>query len=88
MKDRWDTGRIEGFSDGFFSAAATLLVLEISVPEADFDHLWRGIAHQWPSYLAYATSFLTVGGIWLVHRGIFRRLKFADSTLTGSTSCR
>jgi TMEM175 potassium channel family protein len=82
MRDRWDTGRIEAFSDGVFSVAATLLVLEISVPEADFDHLWKGIGDQWPSYLAYATSFLTVGYIWLAHHAIFRCLRFADSIVT------
>jgi TMEM175 potassium channel family protein len=81
-KDRWDTGRIEAFSDGVFSVAATLLVLEISVPAADFDHLSKGIADQWPSYLAYATSFLTVGGIWLTHHAIFRHLRFADAIVT------
>jgi transmembrane protein TMEM174 (potassium channel) len=53
VKDRWDTGRVEAFSDGVFSVAATLLVLEISVPAADFDHLWKGIGDQWPSYLAW-----------------------------------
>jgi uncharacterized membrane protein len=82
VRDRWDTGRIEVFSDGVFSIAATLLVLEIAVPEADFDHLWKGIADQWPSYLSYATSFLTIGGIWLAHHAIFRRLRFADATVT------
>ncbi len=82
MRDRWDTGRIEAFSDGVFSIAATLLVLEIAVPEADFDHLWKGIADQWPSYLSYATSFLTIGGLWLVHHAIFRRLRFADFNVT------
>ena len=82
VRDRWDTGRIEAFSDGVFSIAATLLVLEIAVPEADFDHLWKGIADQWPSYLSYATSFLTIGGLWLVHHAIFRRLRFADYNLT------
>jgi uncharacterized membrane protein len=78
VRDRWGTGRIGAFSDGVFSIAATLLVLEIAVPEADFDHLWKGIADQWPAYLGYATSFLTIGGIWLVHHAIFRRLRFAD----------
>jgi uncharacterized membrane protein len=82
MGDRFNTGRIEAFSDGVFAIAATLLVLEISVPEADFDQLWKGIADRWPSYLGYATSFLTIGGIWLVHHAIFRRLRFADSTVT------
>ena len=82
MRDRWGTGRIEAFSDGVFSIAATLLVLEIAVPEADFDHLWKGIADQWPAYLGYATSFLTIGGIWIIHHAIFRRLRFADFNVT------
>jgi uncharacterized membrane protein len=62
--------------------AITLLVLEISVPEEAFAHLWHGIADEWPSYLAYATSFLTIGGVWLFHHAIFRRLEFADSVVT------
>jgi uncharacterized membrane protein len=77
--DRWGTGRIEAFSDGVFAIAITLLILEVAVPESDFDNLWRGIAHQWPAYLAYATSFITIGAIWLVHHGIFRRLEYANS---------
>ena len=28
---------------------------------------------------AYVTSFITIGGIWLVHHGIFRRLQYANS---------
>ena len=82
MRDRWDTGRIEAYSDGIFSVAATLLVVDLAVPAADFNHLWKGIADQWPSYLGFATSFLTVGGIWLVHHGMFRRLRFADYNVT------
>lgn len=81
MGDRWNTSRIEAFSDGVFAIAITLLVLEISVPETGFEHLWKGIAEQWPSYLAYATSFLTIGGIWLAHHGIFGRLAAADATV-------
>jgi uncharacterized membrane protein len=76
---RWGTGRTEAFSDGVFAIAITLLVLEIGVPESDFDDLWKGIADQWPSYLGYATSFLTIGGLWFVHHGIFRRLASADA---------
>lgn len=78
MSDRWSTGRLEAFSDGIFAIAITLLVLEINVPESAFEDLWKGIADQWPSYLAYATSFLTIGGMWLAHHGIFRRLASAD----------
>jgi uncharacterized membrane protein len=79
MGDRWGTSRLEAFSDGIFAIAATLLVLEIGVPEAQVDDLWRGIADQWPSYLAYATSFLTIGSLWLAHHAIVRRLAFADA---------
>lgn len=77
----FDTGRLEAFSDGVFAIAITLLVLEITVPEEEFADLWRAIADQWPSYLAYVTSFLTIGGLWLVHHGIFRRLRSADLTV-------
>ena len=81
MKNRWVTGRVEAFSDGVFAIAITLLVLEISVPEAAFDNLWKGIAQQWPAYLGYATSFLTIGGIWLAHHGIFRRLAYVNDQI-------
>jgi uncharacterized membrane protein len=79
--NRWATGRIEAFSDGVFSIAITLLVLEIAVPRSEFGNLWHGIGGEWPSYLAYATSFVTIGGLWMVHHGIFRRLQYANSAL-------
>jgi uncharacterized membrane protein len=78
---RFDTARVEAFSDGVFAIAITLLVLEISIPEDEFGDLWAAIADQWPSYLAYVTSFLTIGGLWLVHHEIFRRMRFADPTV-------
>jgi len=81
MGDHWETGRMEAFSDGVFAIAITLLILEISVPESAFEDLWSGIADQWPSYLAYVTSFLTIGGIWAAHHGIFRRLAYANKRL-------
>ena len=81
MADRFESGRIEAFSDAVFSIAATLLVLEIAVPESGFDDLWQGIVDQWPSYLAYATSFLTIGALWLAHHGLFRRTRYADGVV-------
>ena len=50
-----------------FAIAITLLVRDIRVPVGEFRDLWSGIAHAWPAYLGYVTSFLTIGGIWLVH---------------------
>lgn len=81
MGDRWDTGRTEAFSDGVFAIAITLLVLEIGIPASEFDDLWSAILHEWPAYLGYATSFLTIGGLWLAHHGIFRRLRYANNAV-------
>ena len=77
----WGTSRTEAFSDGVFAIAITLLVLEVNVPETAFDDLWHGIADQWPAYLSYATSFITIGGIWMAHHGMFRRLDYANRRL-------
>jgi uncharacterized membrane protein len=62
-----------------FAIAITLLVLELSVPPDQFDDLLAGILDQWPSYLAYLTSFLTIGGVWLTHHGIVKRMRYADA---------
>jgi len=78
---RWETARVEAFSDGIFAIAITLLVLEISIEPEDFDHLWRALGEAWPSYLAYVTSFLTVGGVWLAHHRLFGALRYVDGTL-------
>jgi uncharacterized membrane protein len=64
-----------------FAIAITLLVLEIQVPPEDYDDLWRAIGHEWPSYLAYVTSFLTVGGVWLAHHRLFSHLRYIDPHL-------
>lgn len=79
VNNRWKTGRLEAFSDGVFAIAITLLVLEIDIPDSGFDNLWAGVLSQWPSYLAYVTSFLTIGVTWLHHHLIFRRTAWLDS---------
>jgi uncharacterized membrane protein len=79
--DRWDKGRVEAFSDGVIAIAITLLVLEISIAESDFDNLRHALLHEWPAYLAYVTSFLTVGSVWIAHHGLFSRLRFVDPVL-------
>src|SRR4029453_6137824 len=39
------------------------------------------ILDEWPSYLAYITSFLTIGVIWMQHSAITHALRTADATL-------
>lgn len=67
--------RVEIFSDGVFAIAITLLVLEIDVPSADEPDLGRALLDEWPSYLAYAISFLTVGVAWVHHHSQFNQIE-------------
>ena len=78
MARRWESARTEAFSDGVFAIAITLLVLDLHVPLSEFHDLWHGILHEWPSYLAYVTSFTAIGGLWLAHHGIFHRLRYVN----------
>jgi uncharacterized membrane protein len=72
---------VEAFSDGVFAIAITLLVLEIRIEPAQFAHLWHALAEEWPAYLAYVTSFLTVGAVWITHHRLFVRLRYVDPGL-------
>ena len=81
-----ETGRLEAFSDGVFAIAITLLALELKVPHFEAGQITgaaviSGLAHQWPSYLAFITSFFTVLIMWVHHHAIFRLVKRVDVTL-------
>jgi TMEM175 potassium channel family protein len=74
--------RLEAFSDGVFAIAITLLVLEIAVPairetSSSFDAL-KGIGHEWPVYLAYFISFMTIGAVWVEHSALVDALDHID----------
>jgi uncharacterized membrane protein len=68
--------RMEGFSDGVFGFAATLLVLGIALrpPGSPLQQ----VLHAWPAYLAYVVSFLTIGGAWLLHTALTDQLARTD----------
>lgn len=74
-----DTSRLEAFSDGVFAIAITLLVLEIKVPPGGA--LAIGLVQLWPSYLAYAISFIVIGAIWINHHAMFDWIVRADQRL-------
>ena len=73
-----ETGRVEAFSDGVFAIAITLLVLDLKVPrlhDQPEGTLWRALAMQWPTYLAFVTSFLTILVMWINHHRLFGQIK-------------
>jgi uncharacterized membrane protein len=64
-----------------FAIAATLLILNVRlIPTADCTVLSCQILHAWPSYVAYAVSFLTIGIIWVNHHNVMRQIARADRT--------
>ncbi len=77
------TNRLEAFSDGVLAVAITLLVLDIHVPEPGRggQSLADNLAHAWPNYAAYVTSFVTIGIIWINHHAMIGRLRKADHTI-------
>jgi uncharacterized membrane protein len=73
--------RLESFSDGVFSVAATLLVFQLHIPTEAEGDLGAALLSQWPSYASYAVSFMTIGIIWINHHTLFSRVTEVDRPL-------
>jgi TMEM175 potassium channel family protein len=69
------TTRLAAFSDGVLAIAATLLILDV---HARGEPLGHALLHSWPSYAAYATSFATIGIIWVNHHTVIDQLSHVD----------
>lgn len=84
-KEEKETGRIEAFSDGVFAVAITLLALDLKVPPSSSNQGARLLLHsllrQWPSYMAFITSFVTVLIMWVNHHGVFRLIRKTSTRL-------
>ncbi len=80
-----ETNRLEAFCDGVFAIAITLLILEIKVPTvaqaAASGGLLRALAAQWPSFISYLISFVTVGIMWINHHAMFQYIRRTDRNL-------
>ena len=75
-----ETSRIEAFSDGIFSIAATLLVLDLKAPAATLP-FWQGIVAQWPGYASFLLSFLFIGIMWINHHRLFSHMRRSSDVL-------
>lgn len=78
--------RIVAFSDGVFSIAITLLVLNLSIGHQDLvtDHeVWKALGDQWENLLSYAISFAVIARFWLNHHRFFGEVTAFDGRLIG-----
>ena len=79
------TLRIEALSDGVFSIAMTLLIIDIHVPQfaysPDFGTLARAVLGLWPQFGSLAVSFLILGLYWVSHHLLFDLIRRADRGL-------
>jgi uncharacterized membrane protein len=80
-EDELPLDRLSAFTDGVLAIAVTIIVLEIGISSRAAHHLLPSILHHWPAYLAYVTSFLTLGVVWLQHSAIISTLRAADAKL-------
>jgi uncharacterized membrane protein len=77
-------GRIVAFSDGVFSIAITLLVLNLGIEKGLTEgQIDDAIWNLREDLLAYAISFAVIGRFWLVHHRFFAEVKAFDARLIG-----
>ena len=73
--------RLEAFSDSVIAVAVTLLALNLPLPGSNTTPLADYLGRHWPSFAAFAVSFLTIGIVWVNHHAMLRRLVAADTTI-------
>src|SRR5437762_2485224 len=73
-----ETIRVESFSDGIFAFAITLLALELHFPTIEHIEsnavLTEAVVNNWPAYLAFVTSFISILIMWMNHHAIFNQI--------------
>ena len=70
--------RVNAFSDGVFSIAATLLVLSIDIPSGPNSALPDELRRLERPLSSYFISFAVVSLYWMVHHRLLGRLRASD----------
>ena len=89
LADGWAPAKetLKAFSDGIFTIATTLLVLEIRLPEipsAEIDaRFLESMAAIMPKMLGFTLSFFIIAMYWLSYHRIFLFIRKTDRTLAG-----
>ena len=64
-----------------FAVAITVLALGLAVPIPHHGPIGSQLTGHWPSFAAFAISFLTIGIIWVNHHTLFKNFAKVDRTL-------
>ncbi|MCC7476951.1 DUF1211 domain-containing protein [bacterium] len=70
--------RFEAFSDGVFTVALTLLVIEIRVPDLhglDWREALAQLWELWPQFVSFLASFIVIGIVWVNHHAMSHFLR-------------
>lgn len=74
-----ETYRVEAFSDGVFAFAITLLALDLKTPvlegAQDGAALWHALRADWPAFLMFVSTFVSIFIMWVNHHAIFTRVR-------------
>ena len=63
--------RLTLFTDAIIAIAATIMVLELSVP---LNPTIKGAFSQWPIFIAYFNSFVLIYLSWFKHQNLFNKI--------------
>lgn len=78
------TRRLEAFSDGVFAIAITLLALNLTVPVLNpvtQDLIAAKLKENWPAYLSFVLSFVTLLIAWVYHHRLLEGAERARTRL-------
>lgn len=76
---RWrDPARAVALSDGVFAIIITLLILDLLLPEGQPGSLLTQLVDRWPAYVAYLSTYLLIGVVWLTHVRVFDGIRQMD----------
>jgi uncharacterized membrane protein len=73
---RATTERLGSFSDGVFTVAITIMVLDLKPPEHP---TFAALLPLWPTGLSYVVSYYFIAIVWLNHHHLFRFFPHARS---------
>jgi len=72
--------QMQSFSAGIFGFAATLLILNITIPPVlqPSTRSIEALFHEWPKFVIFVVTFISIGQVWISHRRMFACFRAAD----------